>query len=114
MFTEKELSSLQDRVYAEMIPTLDDVRRKFENEYKKDDDPEEHMNHFTDMLETLKKVYALPDVEKAVDEQVNVTKDWINEIGSEYRQDKPHRELSEIRSSPEIVSARGIFDDVDE
>jgi len=114
VFTEEELNIIQDKVYAELLPALDDVRGKFEREYNNYDDPEDHMDHFTSMLKTLKTVYGLPDVEEAVNKQMNDTKEWIKEKTEDSRQDRPSREFGEVHTPPEFTSARSIFDDIDE
>jgi len=113
-FKEEELKVLKERVYAELIPNLANVRNEYEGNFDEDKDPDDHMERFIDTLKTLKNVYPTEDVEAVVQKQINETEDWINENTSDSKPEKPKRELSKAKAEPEFNSERSIFDDIDE
>lgn len=113
LFKDDEFEDLRERVRAELLPRLDDVRQEWETNHRSDETPEGHMQQLLESFETLKKCFG--DDESAItiiDREIRRTNDWIGEYTPEEPEISP-RKLGNVEASDKPHSARSLFDDID-
>lgn len=113
IFKDDEFEHLRDRVRAELLPRLDDVRLEWESGHRSDEPPDEHMQQLLESFDTLRKCF--PDDESAaeiINREIGRANDWIAEHTSEQPESTP-RTLGGVESSHKPETARSLFDDID-
>lgn len=114
IFTKVELLNFKKRVRDELVPKLTDVRYDWESNFgSSQDNADEYMERFTDMLNTLIGLYEDDEevVKKAEDEAYSV-KNWISENLRPEISGRSERMLDEVITTT-TTTTRDIFDDVD-
>jgi hypothetical protein len=113
MLTHSESEELNRRMLSELLPRLDNVRREWQSNYYSDYDPEEHIQTFLDLLESLKRLLGEASLTtKLIEQQERYARQWIDENTSE-EEEMSLRELGHIETQDKPVSTRNIFDDID-
>lgn len=116
VFTNIELADLKQRVRTQLIPVLADLRRKTESEFKRhnSDSAEEHIEDFTDKLNTLNEEFEDEEtVTMLIEQELDHAKHWIQDNQGYDNPEKPERKLDTSDKSAPLVSSRSIFDDID-
>jgi energy-coupling factor transporter ATP-binding protein EcfA2 len=114
MLTTEELDELKQGVLVELVPRLANVRRNVQSNHELEDDPEGHMRHFMEVLDSVEQEF--PDeqtVKMAVEHERSRVKAWIDEQPSESREESPRR-LTVSESDAVSSTSRSVFDDVEE
>ena len=114
MFSKDELDELERRAREELLPQLADIRHGvWESNYDSDQDPEEYIQPFLDLLDSLKRLCGSDNVATMLVEiQERHVRLWIDESAT----DEPvraKRELGNVETQEKPQSARSIFDDID-
>lgn len=113
LFTSEEFEELVQRVRAELLPRLDDVRREWESNHSAGEPPDEHMQQLLELFSSLKERFIDDEgTVKLIDRQIERTNEWIDENTPEEPERSP-RKLGKIETPAESRSARSIFDDID-
>lgn len=114
LLNDKELSRLREAVRTEVLPRIEEVRRKHQAGRDSEDDPEWHMRRFTQLLSAITETYPqsrrISNIVKRVRLQVQ---EWIAENPTE-ADSSTSREITVDEPSVSNDVSRSIFDDVDE
>jgi hypothetical protein len=116
VFTEEELFVVKEKVKLELLPMLDQVRVKRQDEFRtyNSDSSEEHMEEFFDKMSVLLEEFEEDAVIlKKVEYEVNSAKNWVAANNLDEQEEKPERVLDTEEKSEALVVTRSIFDDID-
>jgi hypothetical protein len=114
IFSDDEYNDLRDRVQEELIPKLEDIRYDKQSDFDKDGSAEEHMETLLDIYKTLKKEYGEnTEIKKVIDNEIKLTKEWIDENENSRSGPKPRNKIGNIQKTQEFDGQRSIFDDID-
>jgi len=117
IFTREELDFLISRARSELTPNLSSVRYDWEANYPPDDDPEQYIWPFQELLDHLEKLFPQdPEVAMNVARQRADVAEWIaekEEQQNEANKKPPRRILERSVSQADEFGERSIFDDVD-
>jgi hypothetical protein len=119
VFSPVELSAFRDRVRAELIPNLADVRHTWQSNRSSDQRPDEQMDPLLESFSAMKQEFADdPEIVSKIEREIQFAQAWIAETTEdEPKEDRPARTFGDV-DSPDNPSpqeqGRGIFDDVDE
>ena len=117
VFTSDELAAFRERVRAELLPKLADVRWTWQSNCGSDQRPDEHMEPLLESFSGLKEEFADDlAVLGTIDRQIELARDWIAEkMADNPKRDRPALTFGAV-DSPDSPPAqtRGIFDDIDE
>lgn len=115
MFRRPEWTQFVDRLRGNLVPSLPHVRREWERNHSSGEDPEQHMEGFMGILDSLEREFpGDPAVVREVSFQRNAVKEWISEHYPEPEESGPPPRL--LAHSPEASNPyqdRSVFDDVD-
>ncbi|HEX8378881.1 MAG TPA: hypothetical protein VF602_13770, partial [Pedobacter sp.] len=113
LFKGDEFSNFRDKVRAEIVPKLSDIRYNFESNYDRGgiNEADEHMEHYLDALKTIKKTFEDSSIHNIIDQEESRAQDWISE-NKETRYEKPSRKLDLAKSEKSFITSRNIFDDI--
>lgn len=114
MLSADELEALRQGLLHELVPRLTEVRLDTQANLNGGDDPEDHMHYFVRLLEALEEEF--PDdasLKALVADERSHTNSWIEENEGESASVE-ERQLAVAEAEERRVSARSIFDDVDE
>jgi hypothetical protein len=119
VFTPAELSAFRDRVRAELIPNLGDVRHTWQSNRSSDQRPDEQMDPLLESFSAMKQEFADdPEIVSKIECEIQLARAWITEkTEDDPKEDRPARTFGDVESPdnpPPQAQARGIFDDVDE
>ena len=119
VFTSAELSAFRERVRAELIPNLADVRRNWQSNRSSDRRADEYMEPLLESFSALKEEFVDdPAILGNIDHEIKLAREWIaEEMADEPEEDRPTRTFGDVDSPdnpPAQAQARGIFDDIDE
>ncbi|NOT23097.1 MAG: hypothetical protein HOP22_10285 [Nitrospiraceae bacterium] len=117
VFTSTELAQFRTRIRTELLPSLADVRRRWESNRALDQSPDEYMQPLLDSLSTLKEEFAgEPAILMDIDREIQRGKDWISDqMADDSQKDRPSRSFGDVDTSDHPPPhVRGIFDDVDD
>ena len=118
VFTSAELSAFRERVRAELVPNLADVRRTWQSDRSPDENAEEHMEPLLESLPSLKEEFVDdPVILGNIDHEIKLARERIAEMDHEPKEDRPARTFGDVDSPdnpPAQAQGRGIFDDIDE
>jgi energy-coupling factor transporter ATP-binding protein EcfA2 len=114
MFTKDELDELERRAREELLPRLADIRRGvWESNHDSDQDPEEYIQPFLDLLDSLNRLCGSDNAATMlVETEERHVRLWIDESTT----DEPvraQRELGNVETQEKPQSARSVFDDID-
>jgi hypothetical protein len=117
VFTSDELAAFRERVRAELVPNLADVRQTWQSNCGSDERPDEHMDLLLESFSGLKAEFAdEPAILTKINRQIELARDWIREQMDENPKEvRPARRFGDV-DSPDfpVASERSIFDDIDE
>ena len=119
IFTPAELSAFRDRVRAELIPSLGDVRLSWQSNRSSDQRPDEQMDPLLESFSAMKQEFADdPEIVSKIENEIQLARAWIAEkTEDEPKEDRQARTFGDVDSLDNPApqpQARGIFDDVDE
>ena len=117
VLTSAELSAFRERVRAELIPNLADVRETWQSNCDSDQRPNHHMEPLLESFSALKEEFADdPTILHKIEHEIEKTEEWIAEkMADDPKQTRPARTFGDVDSADHSpVQTRGIFDDVDE
>jgi len=119
IFTPAELSAFRDRVRAELIPNLGDVRRTWQSNRSSDQRPDEQMDPLLESFSAMKQEFADdPEIVSKIESEIQLARAWVAEkTEDEPKEDRSARIFGDVDSpdvSPPQAQGRGIFDDIDE
>ena len=113
LFTDAEYEDLVQRIRADLLPRLDDVRRDWESNLPSDYSPEDYMGPLYDLFDALKTLFADdPVVNQTINREKSALAAWIGEHSEDDVETNP-RQFGQIETPVEMVGARSIFDDLD-
>ncbi|MCX5827619.1 MAG: hypothetical protein NTV58_06415 [Deltaproteobacteria bacterium] len=113
LFTNDEFEELVERVRAELLPRLGDVRRRWQSERPPFQSPEEYMQQLLESFDSLKNRFGDdPSAVELIDREVRLTNDWIGENTPE-EPEGSSRKLGKVEATEKPQSTRSIFDDID-
>lgn len=113
LFTDDEYDNLVQRVRAQLLPNLDNVRIERQSNHTSDEPPDEHMYQVLSSFETLKKCFADDaDAVKIIDLEIDRANEWISEHIQDETKLEP-RTLGKVATPESSNTARNIFDDID-
>ena len=113
LFTDAEYEDLVQRIRADLLPRLDDVRRDWESNLPSDYSPEDYMGPLYDLFDALKTLFADdPVVNQTINREKSALAVWIGEHSEDDVETNP-RQFGQIETPVEMVGARSIFDDLD-
>ena len=113
LFKGDEFAIFKDKVRAEIVPKLSDIRYDFESNYDRGgiNEADEHMEHYLDALKTIKETFEDSSIHNIIDQEESRAQDWISENkGTKY--EKPSRKLDLAKSEKSFITSRNIFDDI--
>lgn len=117
VFTPAELLSFRERIRAELLPTLADVRETWQQNRNSDESPDQHLDPLLDSFSALKKEFADdPSITAQIEKQITLGRQWYEELlAAEPSDDRPERILAAAELNETLPpQSRVIFDDVDE
>ena len=113
LFTDDEFEDLVQRIRAELLPRLDDVRYKWESNLPSDYSPQQYMEPLCDLFDSLKTLFADdPVVNQTINREESALAAWIGEHSEDDVETSP-RQFGQIETPVAMVGARSIFDDLD-
>lgn len=115
LFTTEELESIKENVKSNVVPRLNEIRTKEEQEFNRQrtSSAEEHMEDFSDKLSTLLELYeGEQSTSDQLWDQISFVKSWVEK--NEY----PMKDISDFEFDIEkkverAENTRSIFDDID-
>jgi energy-coupling factor transporter ATP-binding protein EcfA2 len=116
MFRPSEWKHFAERLRLELVPNLARARRYWESNHDRRDDPEEYMDEFKSILDSLEGLFPSdPATLREVGWQRNAMDEWIAERHSEpdENESRPPRLPTQRADDPKGSQVRSIFDDVD-
>lgn len=115
IFTIQELSELEQMVKEKLVPDLENVRFNIASTFSlEEDSPDDHISSYKDVLDVLKKIFPSDAyVQEAVEKELKVVKEWIEENEAERDAPSP-RDIGQVKEAEDFFSSRSIFDDIDE
>ena len=114
LFTDSEFCDLIPRVRDELIPKLEEVRRRWESSYDSDHLAEGLMQPLYDLYRALRTRFDGEQyVIDKIDYEEQLTDQWVRDRQTEEPEMEP-RELETMEAQDEPQSERSIFDDIDE
>lgn len=114
ILTVEELADLKQGLLTELVPRINDVRRNVQLNHNLDNDSEEHMRHFMEVLSSVEQEF--PDdaqITEVVQKERQRAREWIDEHPAETPEQTP-RQLTLAESDALSDSGRSVFDDIDE
>lgn len=113
LFREDEFDELRNRVRAELVPRLDDVRLEWEFNHNSDDPAEEHMERLLQIFDVLKRNFGDDaNAGRIIDQEIRRAQEWIDEHTSDEPKRSP-RNLGNVQATDQPESVRSVFDDID-
>jgi hypothetical protein len=122
MFTRHEMKDLRLRVRTELVPSLKNARRNWEDNLPSDEDPESYIQPFSDRLLALEREFPSDDdVTATVEREKVLVQRWIENTLQDLAErgdrpyDEPDYDPGDYSHSEGKVDAAGrsIFDDID-
>lgn len=110
-----ELEELKQKIKTQLLPKLEGVRRKREDEFKtyNDDTSEEHMEDFFDKMNILQEEFQEEEnIIEVIESEVSKAKNWVDEHLFK-KNERPDRILDITEEKTTITTSRSIFDDID-
>ena len=115
MLRASEVRDLSRKLKAITIPKLEYLRREQESNHTYDEDPEQHMSVFLDVLKEFEKLFRRSKyLVRKIRHTRKRVREWISQRESSDPDSGTPRELSKPGSTlPSTPTERSIFDDVD-
>ena len=99
VFTSSELSAFRERVRAELVPNLADVRRTWQSNRSSDQHADEHMKPLLESFSALKEEFVDdPAILGNIDHEIKLAREWIAEMDDEPKEDRPARTSTTLTS----------------
>ncbi|KAA0075856.1 hypothetical protein CIW54_26080 [Paraburkholderia sp. T12-10] len=113
MLTGEESDELKQGLLTELVPKIADVRGNVEFNYRSEDDADDHMRHFMEVLSAVEQEFpGDEDIEAVVQHERGRAQEWIDDHLPE-ESEQNARELTVADSDMLKSAGRSIFDDVD-
>ena len=113
LFTDDEFEDLVQRIRAELLPRLDDVRYEWESNLPPDQSPQQYMEPLFDLFDSLRTQFGDDSaVNQAINHEASALAAWIDEHSEDDVETSP-RQLGQIETTAEMLGTRSIFDDID-
>jgi hypothetical protein len=97
------------------VPNLGDFRRNRQLNHDSDRRADEHLQPLLDSFSSLKEECADdPELVELIDREIELGGEWIAENLDDPKEERPPRTFGDIEVMNEPLTARSIFDDVDE
>ncbi len=116
IFTKQELFLVKENIRYKLLPGIDKVRIKRQNEFRSynHDTSEEHMEEFLEKMNMLLEEFEGQElIIKKVEQEISEAKNWITKNLFDDGSEKPERTLNTAEEETQINSSRNIFDDID-
>jgi hypothetical protein len=105
--TSAELSAFRERVRAELVPNLADVRRTWQSNRSSDQHADEHMKPLLESFSALKEEFVDdPAILGNIDHEIKLAREWIAEMDDEPKEDRPARTSTTLTSKPSLIAER--------
>lgn len=117
VFTEEELEDFWGRIRSELVPNLANVRRNWEFNCSSNERADEYLEPLLGWFSTLKEKCADDsELVEVIDREISLGRDWIAEsLADDPRNERPKRTFGDVEAMTDLpLTARSIFDDVDE
>jgi len=114
MFSSDEFQVLVQRIKAELLPRLEEVRQEWEEDYSSDGFANGHMEPLMELLDGLKFLFKneVEELRKIEDEESEVEY-WIGENSVE-EPDRDDWDFQQLERQEKTSGDRSIFDDIDD
>jgi energy-coupling factor transporter ATP-binding protein EcfA2 len=113
VFTDSEFDELVQKVRAELIPSLQDMRMAEQDNHDSSKPPDEHMQRFIESLSTLKKRFKDDaDALRVIQREADLANEWVADTEPPEPTVSP-RILGAVHPSERKLGKRSIFDDID-
>jgi len=115
IFSEEELASLVNNIREKLLPELSSVRRNWEsNFYQNDQEAEEYMDGYIEILNALKNHFEEDDnIDEIIQKEKGYAGEWVDENTQIEKPTVPERILSKADDDLLVPTSRNIFDDID-
>ena len=117
MFTEEEREDFRGRIRSKLVPNLGDVRWNWQSNCNSDQRADEYLKPLLDWFSSLKEKCADDsNLVALIDREIALGRDWIAErLADDPRNERFERTFGDVEVMTEPpLTARSIFDDVDE
>ena len=112
MFNVDEFEELLERIKAELIPKISNLKETYKSNYRQDEDAEYHMSSLKEDLEIIELEFSdEPQIVFAVNREITEIEEWVIENTSVEKIIK--REKLSTKSDENQDKERSIFDDID-
>lgn len=114
LLNEKELRRLREAIRTELLPRIEEVRCLHQEEHDSEDDPEWHMDGFTQLLSYI--IHEFPRssrIRNIIEKQRMLVEEWIDKNPPE-KDNSASRDIIVDKLNISYTSSRSIFDDIDE
>jgi hypothetical protein len=117
VFTDEEREDFQGRIRSKLVPNLANVRWNWQSNCGSDQRADEYLEPLLDWFSTLREKCADDsNLVALIDREISLGRDWIAEsLADDPRNERPGRTFGDVEVMTELpLTARSIFDDVDE
>src|SRR5450631_4155315 len=117
VFTEEEREDFRGRIRSKLVPNLGDVRWNWQSNCNSDQRADEYLQPLLDWFSSLKEKCADDsNLVALIDREIALGRDWIAErLADDPRNERFERTFGDVEVMTEPpLTARSIFDDVDE
>lgn len=114
IFTDKEYQDLKNKVEKELIPNLNDLTEKYQNNFDKSEEPEDYMDHLKGIFKILETQFE--DEEEIIDKiqgEIENVDEWISQNTFDKPEKKARERLADEAIKLNPNEQRSIFDDID-
>ncbi len=112
VFKDDEFESLVQRVRAQLLPRLGDLRREAQSNHTSGT-PEEHMGQLLAVFDALKKHFGDDEsAVKTIEREITLANEWIGENTPD-EPERSSRKLGKVEALENRQGGRSIFDDID-
>lgn len=114
LLNDKEQRILKEAIRTELLPRIEEVRYLHQEEHDPEEDPEWHMNRFTQLLSSIVDEYPHSlRIRNIIKKQHMLVKEWVDENPLE-KDSSTLRDIIVDEPNVSYTSSRSIFDDIDE
>ena len=114
IFKEEEFVKLRNETRIKLIPKLDELRGKWESEFKREGSAEDYIDPFLDSLKGLVNEFAEDeDLTDIINKEIQLAEKWASDNKEEDVEDKSRVKLGDIQVIDNLEDSRSVFDDID-